>query len=133
MAPALMVLFYADIKAKRMNALSIAASSYSARIAPEIRRSWWRQMVYYLDIIDAFGLLLLGVAWALLLLPLTLYKTAEKGWANRMCRTTLRLHFSFFDRHACGRRSSARGLWRVREEVRSLSASAHARAQQDLW
>ena len=83
MAPALMVLFWADIKAKKLGVLSIAASSYNRRVKADeecltwlqLTRRWWVQ-------IDAVGLVILGSGWALVLLPFTLYKGAEGGWKN---------------------------------------------------
>lgn len=54
MAPALVVLFGADHKAKQIGALSLATSSYARRAAAEDfdKKSWWQMGVYYFDIID---------------------------------------------------------------------------------
>jgi hypothetical protein len=83
MAPALMVLFWADIRAQRIGALSISASSYAGRTQGEeqqtylqLWKSWWIQ-------IDAFGLIILGFGLALILLPFTLYRRVEHEWNNR--------------------------------------------------
>ncbi|GAA6024044.1 hypothetical protein JCM10207_004501 [Rhodosporidiobolus poonsookiae] len=106
LAPALVVLFWADIKAKKLGVLSLAASSYTGRVAAATGQvptasekqsdveastpqqptlagsSWFALLAHFLRIIDAFGILLLGVGWALVLLPFTLYKTADGGWKN---------------------------------------------------
>ena len=83
MAPALMVLFWADIKAKKLGVLSIAASSYSRRVkVDEERLTWWQLTRRWWVQIDAIGLVILGFGWALVLLPFTLYKGAEGGWGN---------------------------------------------------
>ena len=83
MAPALMVLFWADIKAKKLGVLSIAASSYDRRVkGKEKRLTWWQLTRNWWVQIDAVGLILLGVGWALVLLPFTLYRHAEDGWEN---------------------------------------------------
>ncbi|RPD55466.1 MFS general substrate transporter [Lentinus tigrinus ALCF2SS1-7] len=84
MAPALMIMFWADIKAKKMGALSLAASDYTARVraGKEERKSWHKIVLEMLIVIDAFGLVLLGVGFSLILLPFTLYTTAKEGWRN---------------------------------------------------
>lgn len=53
-------------------------------------RTWIQMALHYWSIIDAFGLILLGTGWSLLLLPFTLYTTAENGWKNRKS-----LHYNF--------------------------------------
>ena len=87
MAPALMVLFWADIKAKKLGVLSIAASSYDGRAnTKEKRPTWWQLTKNWWVQIDAVGLILLGAGWAFVLLPFTLYKGAEGGWRNGKTR-----------------------------------------------
>ena len=87
MAPALMVLFWADIKAKKLGVLSIAASSYDGRVKnKEERLTWWQLTRNWWAQIDAVGLILLGAGWALVLLPFTLYKSAKGGWGNGRAR-----------------------------------------------
>lgn len=83
MAPALMVLFWADIKAKQLGVLSIAASSYQRRLDyKEERLTWWKLTRNWWVQIDAVGLILLGIGWGFVLLPFTLYKSVEGGWRN---------------------------------------------------
>ena len=96
MAPALMVLFWADIKAKKLGVLSIAASSYDGRVKNKGERlTWWQLTRGWWSQIDAVGLILLGAGWALVLLPFTLYKSAKGGWGNG--RTRLPLPLSWLD------------------------------------
>ncbi|KAJ7178614.1 hypothetical protein C8R43DRAFT_467113 [Mycena crocata] len=82
--PALLVLFWGDRKAKRIGALSLASSSYARRkqIAGEKKQTLLQSGLYYWRIIDAFGLILLGTAFTLVLLPFTLYTSADNGWKN---------------------------------------------------
>ena len=87
-APALMILFWADIKAKQLGTLSPSASDYTARVrvGKEERKSWLRLVWDMLIVIDALGLVLLGTGFSLFLLPFTLYATAKDQWRNRECR-----------------------------------------------
>ncbi|KAJ7624500.1 major facilitator superfamily domain-containing protein [Roridomyces roridus] len=84
--PALVTLFWADRKAKRIGAPSLSSSSHSRRQqitgeqAPS--RSIIELCVHYARVMDAFGLLLLGTSCSLLLLPFSLYTTAQNGWRN---------------------------------------------------
>lgn len=69
-------------------ALSIASSSYEQRQAmgkANERNTLWRQTVYYAERINALGLLLMGFAFAMILLPFTLVYNAENGYQNREC------------------------------------------------
>lgn len=71
--PAILVLFWADWKAKKIGALSLASSTYA------------REKLYYARRIDAVGLLLMGFAFGCILSPFTLYTTAKGGYKNREC------------------------------------------------
>ncbi|WWC63938.1 uncharacterized protein I303_106544 [Kwoniella dejecticola CBS 10117] len=86
MAPAIGVLFWADWKAKKIGALSLASSSYARRHAlgqeDGPKKSFTQMFVYYCEMIDVLGLLLMGFAWAMLLLPFTLYASAKNHWKN---------------------------------------------------
>jgi hypothetical protein len=84
MAPALVVLFWADIKAKKIGTLSLAASSSNHRqdIAKEEESGILEMAIYYFHAMDGFGLILLGFAWSLILLPFTLSAEATDGWHN---------------------------------------------------
>ena len=83
-----MILFWADIKAKQSGTLSPSASDYTARVraGKEERKSWLRLVWDMFVVIDAFGLVLLGTGFSLVLLPFTLYATAKDHWRNRECR-----------------------------------------------
>ena len=84
--PALTILFWADRKSMRLGALSLASSSYARRMqlqggqAP--KRPPLQAMKRWLRQIDAFGILLMGFSFALLLSPATLKATAKGGYAN---------------------------------------------------
>jgi hypothetical protein len=112
MAPALAILFWADLKAKRLGgencvvptpgtppeaylwrprltALSVAGSTWAQRQHLEGQkdsRTFLQMVLHYWSVIDGFGLILLATGFALLLLPFTLYSGAEKGWKNRKFR-----------------------------------------------
>lgn len=47
------------------------------------QRSFLQQLVYYAERINAVGLLLMGFAFAMILLPFTLVYNAENGYQNR--------------------------------------------------
>ncbi|KAK2765650.1 hypothetical protein FQN54_008506 [Arachnomyces sp. PD_36] len=71
--PLALVLFLNQRKAKRLNL--IKTKPWNKRgLAEIIRRSWFE--------LDIFGLLLLSVAVALILIPLTLTASAKDGWGN---------------------------------------------------
>ncbi|KAK4054221.1 hypothetical protein OIV83_001247 [Microbotryomycetes sp. JL201] len=96
-APMLVILFWADIKATRLGKVSVQLSfkiqlgaddrCKGHRFAQSTKRASTvhhlvQSCVYYFNRIDGFGLLLLGAAWALILLPFTLSSGAEGGWSN---------------------------------------------------
>ncbi|KAJ7127159.1 hypothetical protein C8R44DRAFT_874231 [Mycena epipterygia] len=83
--PALVVLFWADRKAKQIGALSLASSSYALRkqlAGQQTDQSLMQLGLHYWRLMDSFGLLLVGTAFTLILLPFTLYTTADNGWKN---------------------------------------------------
>lgn len=95
MAPALIILFWADIQAKRLGTLSISTSSYAGRIRAEQQQTWFQLWASWWSQIDAFGLIILGISWAMVLLPLTLYKKNGEGWNARAFRILLDLFVCF--------------------------------------
>jgi hypothetical protein len=89
-APALVVLHIGDHRAKKMGAVSVAASSATKReelglesSALPVRRTMYQSFRFYWTRLNAFGSLLMGFAFALLLAPITLNTTAENGYKNR--------------------------------------------------
>jgi hypothetical protein len=88
-APALVVLHIGDHRAKKLGAISLAASSATKReelgleSAPAVRRTLYQNFRFYWTRLNAFGSLLMGLAFALLLAPNTLSTTAENGYKNR--------------------------------------------------
>lgn len=88
-SPALAVLLIGDYRAKKIGALSLAASSKIRRKqmgleAHEVEAvSFYRKVRFYWTRLNCFGLLLMGFAFALLLTPMTLNTTAKGGYTNR--------------------------------------------------
>lgn len=86
MAPALTVLFWAEIKSKRDGTVSIASSAWERRNEGSGEKVTWYTVVRDFGVhVDIMGLIILGTAWALLFLPFTLYADAKGGWKNRTC------------------------------------------------
>ncbi|WVQ79992.1 hypothetical protein IAT38_002093 [Cryptococcus sp. DSM 104549] len=85
-APALIILFWADSRAKKLGALSLASSTYAREkiLAGQTveRRPWYQTVLHYARRLDVMGLLLLGFAFAMLLSPFTLSSTAQGGYKN---------------------------------------------------
>lgn len=85
-APVLFILFWADRKAAKVGTISIAASDMQAKQLAQgldAKARLWSWLKYYFRRIDAFGLILLGFAFSLILLPFSLYAQAENQWKNR--------------------------------------------------
>ncbi|KAH8830058.1 MFS general substrate transporter [Flagelloscypha sp. PMI_526] len=83
MAPALSVLFWAEFKAQKDGLVNIASSSWEKRHeGKDVKPTYWRLVVDFFIHIDGVGLILLGFGFALLLVPFSLYKTANQGWHN---------------------------------------------------
>lgn len=98
--PAVATLIYLDRKAKKTGLVNIASSNAARRAALEQEekqdlagpshpavganetKSWTQSVRNVLDEIDAFGLVLLGFSWSLLLLPFSLKTYANGGWRN---------------------------------------------------
>ncbi|WVQ89262.1 hypothetical protein IAS59_003015 [Cryptococcus gattii] len=84
--PAILVLFWADWKAKKIGALSLASSTYAREklLMGQMveRRPFFATCLYYARRIDAVGLLLMGFAFGCILSPFTLYTTAKGGYKN---------------------------------------------------
>lgn len=91
MAPALMVLFWADLKAKHNG---IASGLTRAHLHE--KKTVWQHTKDFCIAIDAFGLILLGFSWTLALLPFTLKSSAAGGYKNR--KSLLR-PLSWFERN----------------------------------
>ncbi|TXT04868.1 hypothetical protein VHUM_03951 [Vanrija humicola] len=84
--PSLFILFWGDRRAKKLGALSLASSSYARRQILErrepVHRTLVQNILHHLNLIDAFGLLVLGFAFACLLAPGTLSTSAKGGYKN---------------------------------------------------
>ncbi|KAJ9133838.1 Siderophore iron transporter [Pleurostoma richardsiae] len=102
LGPAIATLIYLDRKAKKDGIVNIASSNAARRAARELAErqgheaphgvvvapaaepagSWVESLKRNLEEIDAFGLILLGFGWSLLLLPFSLKTYAEHHWKN---------------------------------------------------
>lgn len=102
LGPAIIVLIYLDRKAHNHGIVNMASSNAARRAAKNLAReqgydaphgtviavaaqpesSWTQTAVRNFHEIDAFGLLLLGFGWSLLLLPFSLKTYAQNGWRN---------------------------------------------------
>lgn len=90
LGPAVTTLIYLNRKAKKAGLVNVASSNAArehdekqehASLSPETK-SWIQSVRGILDEIDAFGLVLLGFSWFLLLLPFSLKTYADGGWRN---------------------------------------------------
>ncbi|KAK7045369.1 hypothetical protein VNI00_007618 [Paramarasmius palmivorus] len=102
LGPAIIVLIYLDRKANKLGIVNMASSNAARREARElaeekgeegphgvvvaeallVQPTWSQRLKQALSEIDAFGLILLGFGWALLLLPFSLKTYAKGGWKN---------------------------------------------------
>ncbi|KAK6215633.1 siderophore iron transporter [Colletotrichum tabaci] len=104
LGPAIATLLYLDRKARNEGIVNLASSNAARRAAeelaeekgydgprgaivapapPEPSATWTESLKRSLVEIDAFGLVLLGFGWTLLLLPFSLKTYADNGWRNR--------------------------------------------------
>ncbi|GJD03217.1 siderophore iron transporter [Colletotrichum higginsianum] len=104
LGPAIATLLYLDRKARNEGVVNLASSNAARRAAeelaeekgydgprgaivapapPEPSAAWTESLKRSLVEIDAFGLVLLGFGWTLLLLPFSLKTYADHGWRNR--------------------------------------------------
>lgn len=103
LGPAVAMLIWLDRKAKKHGVVNMASSNAARRAASQLAkeegketprgaiiamkaepsRSWSEALKHNLGEIDAFGLILLGFGWSLLLLPFSLKTYADGGWRNR--------------------------------------------------
>lgn len=103
LGPAVAVLIWLDRKAKKAGVVNIASSNAARRAACDLAEkqgveaphgavvapaakasgSWFETLKHNLEEIDAFGLILLGFGWSLLLLPFSLKTYADGGWRNQ--------------------------------------------------
>lgn len=102
LGPAIIALIWLDRRAKKQHLVNMASGGAARRAArelaehegldtphgiiaapaPEGTRPWKEAVLKGLEEIDAFGLILLGFGWSLLLLPFSLKTYADNGWRN---------------------------------------------------
>ncbi|WVQ70460.1 uncharacterized protein L199_008687 [Kwoniella botswanensis] len=84
--PSVLILLWADRRAKKLGALSLASSTYAReRVLANVnapRKTYTAILIDYARKIDAVGLLLLGFAFGCILTPFTLSTTAAGGYKN---------------------------------------------------
>lgn len=104
LGPAVATLIWLDRMAKKKGIANIASSNAARRtmissanqknqekaidtittpLADNTKQQWMHSLKTNLEEIDAFGLILLGFGWSLLLLPFSLKTYAEHGWRNQ--------------------------------------------------
>lgn len=74
LSPLIVTLYWAENKAKRLGLVKVDPNAPKAS-DPFSKRAW-----HFAEQLDLIGLILLGAAVALILLPLTLSRTTAKGW-----------------------------------------------------
>jgi hypothetical protein len=86
LSPSILILYFAQHRAAKQHVLTIAAAPAAQRRAKtgiaEPAPSYWQQVRAFCVQIDFVGLWLLAAAFALILLPFTLYKKQDAGWAS---------------------------------------------------
>ncbi|KAI0690338.1 drug:h+ antiporter [Cerioporus squamosus] len=85
LSPLIVTLFWAERKAKKIGLL------HAPPLRPDVAeppvqvpflRTWWTKSWTFAQQLDIVGLLLVGTSVALILLPLTLARSAKDGWNN---------------------------------------------------
>lgn len=79
--PAIVIMMVYDRKAQKLGMVGVASSKHDKR-TNTINKDYFNLIKTSLVEIDAFGLVLLGFGWSLLLLPFSLYQQANDGWRN---------------------------------------------------
>ncbi|CUM48552.1 unnamed protein product [Debaryomyces tyrocola] len=80
--PIVCFLFYYQRKASELGIVKEKTEKYGIQMESMNKNNWWMKIYNALNEFDLFGLLLLGTSITLILLPLSLYKSADKGWRN---------------------------------------------------
>lgn len=83
LAPLIATLFWGQRKAKRQALVPEVTEAEAAEEARRGKVGFGGKVVRYLLEWDLLGLLLLGLGFGLLLIALTLGKSAKGGWKNR--------------------------------------------------
>ncbi len=86
LSPLIITLFWAERKAKRLGLLRAPPAGPDVAQPPvqlPFMRTWWTKSWTFAQQLDIVGLLLVGTSVALILLPLTLARSAKGEWNNR--------------------------------------------------
>lgn len=79
--PCAILLFYVQKKASKVGIVQEKSERYGITVS-QSSKGWFSTFISFLIEMDLFGLLLLGFGVALVLLPLSLYKSANDGFKN---------------------------------------------------
>lgn len=82
LAPAIWTLYTMQHRGQKLGMVTMASSKKERKEGAPIAINWKRAVIDALIEIDFFALILLGFAFALILLPFTLAKSAAGGWSN---------------------------------------------------
>lgn len=82
LAPAIVTLYTMQARGKKAGMVTMASSKKERKEGAPIAMNWRRAIIDGLVEIDFFALILLGFAFALILLPFSLAKSASGGWSN---------------------------------------------------
>lgn len=144
MAPAIFILYWGSRRAKRLGALLVADQGYAQRVVVEQSRrekftSFRRTLIELFWQVDVPGLILLGFALGLFLVPFSLAAGAEGGFANRTpyfttwsCFTEMFADMlSLDDCHARGGLCPLLCLWHLLPQICPLPSYAPSRLEQE--
>lgn len=83
LSPAIITLFIVQRNSQKEGKIC-ASSRYDRKVIEieKVKYSWFYLLKQILIEVDALGLILLGFALSLFLLPFSLYKLADNGWKN---------------------------------------------------
>ena len=81
LSPLIVTLFWAERKAKKLGLVPVV---HTHNGEPFYKKAWT-----FAQQLDIVGLVLIGTSVALILLPLTLARSARNGWDNRTYTRTL--------------------------------------------
>lgn len=79
--PCACVLLYIQRQARKFGIVEEKTEKYGFKVN-SVSNNWFSKITKFCNDMDLFGLLLLGTLMALLLLPFSLYRTAQHQWRN---------------------------------------------------
>ena len=79
--PLILTLFWGERQAKRRGL--VAAAPLRDDLAPPVKTAWVQRMWLFSEQLDLVGIVLLGAAVFLILLPMTLNQRGKNSWSDR--------------------------------------------------